>query len=136
MSGVQLELDQTSWEPGEVLRGRVIFDPDQARAEVVEVVICWRTEGKGDEDREVCGRWFHRPGQNENAVPFTVQLPMLPLSYEGVIVKIRWYAEVRTRQDGVELTGLLKLLERILPGTEHRVAFQLGHVRAPEELQE
>jgi hypothetical protein len=134
VSEVRIALDRNTWAPGETLQGHVAFESGTEPVESLEVNVFWRTEGKGDEDREVCGRWFHRPQENEtSAIPFSVQLPMAPLSYEGVIVKIRWYAEVRMRQ-GPALTGLFQVLERLLPGIEHKAPFQLGPARPPGEL--
>lgn len=65
----------------------------------VEHSVLWYTEGKGEEDLGV--HFFERVGDPERLPPaapgsrFDVVLPASPLSYEGVIVKVRWCVRVR-----------------------------------------
>ncbi len=65
----------------------------------LERSVLWYTEGKGEEDLGV--HFFERIASlaDLNAVvpegTVAVQLPVTPLSYEGVIVKIRWCARLR-----------------------------------------
>lgn len=65
----------------------------------LERSVLWYTEGKGEEDLGV--HFFERlasPSDVSAAVPegtLAVQLPATPLSYEGVIVKIRWCTRLR-----------------------------------------
>jgi hypothetical protein len=65
------------------------LDDEPPRA--LEHSVLWFTEGKGEEDLGV--HFFERivaaVGQ------FSCRLPRSPLSYEGVVVKIRWCARVR-----------------------------------------
>jgi len=89
------------YRPGEILSGEYrinAVDPREVKA--VEVSVLWRTEGKGDEDLAVhdfrrlsrdAGEEIDllRPGR------FKTKLPNSPLSYHGVIVKIRWCVRVR-----------------------------------------
>ncbi len=70
---------------------------DQVRA--VEHSVAWYTEGKGEEDLGV--HHFQRI-TDEALIPpatmvgsFATDLPASPLSYEGVIVKVRWCVRVR-----------------------------------------
>ena len=88
----------------------------------MEVSVLWHTEGKGDEDLAVHD--FRRLSA-ENGDPidprrpgrFSTVLPNSPLSYRGVIVKIRWCVRVRvflTR--GREVVGELHFrLGEVLP---------------------
>jgi hypothetical protein len=89
------------YRPGETLAGDYrlgAIDPEEVRA--IEVSVLWHTEGKGDEDLAVHdfrrlaqenGDWIDpaRPGR------FGTKLPNSPLSYNGLIVKIRWCVRVR-----------------------------------------
>lgn len=89
------------YRPGETLAGEYrlnSLDPSDVKA--VEVSVLWYTEGKGDEDLAVhdfrrlsreSGDWVDpaRPGR------FSTTLPNSPLTYRGVIVKIRWCVRVR-----------------------------------------
>ncbi|MFM8734096.1 MAG: hypothetical protein ACKOC8_02735 [Pirellulales bacterium] len=65
----------------------------------VEHSVLWFTEGKGEEDLGV--HFFERivdPARLPPAIAaegFATRLPASPLSYEGVIVKIRWCVRVR-----------------------------------------
>jgi hypothetical protein len=63
----------------------------------VERSILWYTEGKGEEDIGV--HVFERVAAPAAGEPvegtFSCRLPASPLSYEGLIVKIRWCVRVR-----------------------------------------
>jgi hypothetical protein len=71
--------------------------PGSVRA--VERSVLWYTEGKGEEDIGV--HHFERlddAARVAEALPtgtITVRLPASPLSYEGVVVKIRWCVRIR-----------------------------------------
>jgi hypothetical protein len=75
--------------------GLAADDPPRA----VEHSVLWYTEGKGEEDLGV--HFFERVVDPELLPPavsgarFDVVLPASPLSYEGVIVKVRWCVRVR-----------------------------------------
>jgi hypothetical protein len=120
---IRLDGNGRAYRPGETLSGeyRVESVPaDEIKA--VEVSVLWYTEGKGDEDLAVHDFWrrsveggdspdLRRPAR------FSTVLPKSPLSYRGVLVKIRWCVRVRvflTR--GREVMGEL--------------AFRLGEVPA------
>lgn len=69
------------------------------RIQAVEHSVAWYTEGKGEED---LGVHFFRRITDEDLIPpaatagaFSTDLPASPLSYEGVIVKVRWCVRVR-----------------------------------------
>lgn len=117
-----------TYRPGDTLSGEYRIESVPAHEiKAVEVSVLWYTEGKGDEDLAVHDFWrrsadgadgldLRRPGR------FSTVLPRTPLSYRGVLVKIRWCVRVRvflTR--GREVMGEL--------------AFRLGDVpaaRAPK----
>ncbi len=109
------------YHPGETLSGEYRIESvsaDEIRA--IEVSVLWYTEGKGDEDLAVHDFWrssaeegvdLCRPGR------FHAVLPKSPLSYRGVLVKIRWCVRVRVfLTKGREVMGEL--------------AFRLGEVPA------
>lgn len=70
----------------------------------VEHSILWYTEGKGEEDLGV--HFFQRVTDRSLrsspvvAGDFAASLPRSPLSYEGLIVKVRWCVRVRVFFDG------------------------------------
>jgi len=98
--------------PGETLAGDYRLEgvsPGELRA--VELSVLWHTQGKGDED--LCVHQFVRRSAEEGdladpraRVRFETVLPPSPLSYEGVIVKVRWCVRVRAfLQGGKEVVG-------------------------------
>jgi hypothetical protein len=110
--------------PGETLAGSYRMEgiaPPDVRA--IEVSVLWHTEGKGDEDLAVHD--FRRLSvENGDAINprhpgrFSAVLPNSPLSYRGVIVKIRWCVRVRVfLARGREVVG--------------EVHFRLGEVLPP-----
>jgi len=72
-------------------------DPDAVRA--IELSVAWYTEGKGEEDlavhafERIVERDALRAALSDHA--YETRLPPSPLTYEGVIVKIRWCVRVR-----------------------------------------
>lgn len=89
-----------SYQPGEWVTAEYrLSDGGGERLRAVERSVLWYTEGKGEEDIGV--HHFERFATGESiaaVVPegsFAVQLPASPLSYEGVIVKIRWCVRLR-----------------------------------------
>ncbi|MCL6503430.1 MAG: hypothetical protein K6T86_12140 [Pirellulales bacterium] len=99
---VQLDGGRRVYHPGERLSGSYWLESStQLEPTAVEVSILWHTFGKGDEDLAV--HYFDRrtlaphelPSLLEHPQRFASVLPPSPLSYEGVIVKIRWCVRVR-----------------------------------------
>ena len=88
------------YEPGELLTFEYrVWSTLAHPPTAVEASILWCTEGKGDEDMRV--HFFDRVEGDSAAIDFSrphhfsVALPNTPLSYDGVIVKIRWWVRVR-----------------------------------------
>ena len=74
------------------------------RIRAIEHSVLWYTEGKGEEDIGV--HFFQRITDRALMPPmvttgaFSTPLPQSPLSYEGVIVKVRWCVRVRLFFEG------------------------------------
>ena len=100
---VTLRLDDNGrvYHPGETLAGEYQLDGVAAgELTAVEVSIVWHTEGKGDEDLAVHEFWRSNVEEGDRLVPgvpsrFETVLPRSPLSYDGMIVKLRWCVRVR-----------------------------------------
>jgi hypothetical protein len=84
-----------------MLRGKVALLPlpgDEGQG--VELAVLWETEGKGDTDLGVI---YYRVLVDGNSPPsaaraehkFEVQLPALPLTYNGTLIKIVWCVRIR-----------------------------------------
>jgi hypothetical protein len=139
MSDAKIELEREAYQPGETLLGAVCLDPDLGIVDSVEVRVCWRTEGKGNTDRgEVRREALAVPvgGLSPQGLTlgFSVRLPTGPLSYDGVIVKVRWSVEARLRSRHPDTPGLLQVLGRLLPRAVVTRDFRLGNVKSPREL--
>lgn len=121
---IRIDGPKRAYQPGESLAGNYAIEATSSDAiQAAELSILWHTEGKGDEDLAV--HQFERvsmetePDWNPHEPRrFHSVLPNSPLSYDGVIVKIRWRIRVR-----VFLAGGRELVE------EQRV--QLGDVASP-----
>lgn len=102
--------DQSEYAPGDMLETSYrVAAIDPASITAVERSVVWYTEGKGEEDFGVV--FFDRLlADRSNSVSdeptvstsadwpsgsFSMRLPSSPLSYEGLIVKIRWCVRVR-----------------------------------------
>jgi hypothetical protein len=98
---VTLDEARKVYAPGETLSGEYRVEmPASTGPQAVEVSVLWHTEGKGDEDFDV--HFFDRVSTDEEPAAdfrqsrrFNTVLPSSPLSYEGVVVKIRWCVRVR-----------------------------------------
>ena len=124
---IATEGGRSVYRAGDVLSGHFVLDDSPGEdIEAVEMSVIWYTEGKGDEDLAV--HLFQRFNLQEDAsfdprepVHFSTQLPTSPLSYEGVVLKIRWCVRVR-----VFLKGGKEIVEAF--------DFRLGSVPAAEAV--
>lgn len=92
---------RTLYWPGETLACRYQIEAaDNSDLQAVEASVMWQTEGKGEEDLAVHA--FQRRVANDppdgdlrRASQIETVLPNSPLSYSGVILKIRWRVRIR-----------------------------------------
>jgi hypothetical protein len=97
---IRLDDSRSMYWPGDVLSGEFGLDLDlSAKAKSVECSVLWHTEGKGEEDRGVHFTQRLSPSDGSQfsltrAWRFQTELPPSPFSYDGVIVKVRWYVRV------------------------------------------
>lgn len=123
---IQLDGNGRGHQPGETMSGEYRVESmmsDEIKA--MELSVLWYTEGKGDEDMAVHefqrlarddGDWIEANRPNR----FSTTLPNSPLSYDGVILKIRWCVRVRVfPRHGKEVVGELPfVLGNVRPGEE------------------
>jgi hypothetical protein len=101
--------DRGAYCPGNVLSGTWSIERvAENELKAIELSVLWHTEGKGDEDLTV--HHFERVAPEDalqsarSPKVFSVHLPNSPLSYDGLVVKIRWCVRVRVfLQRGREL---------------------------------
>lgn len=98
---IHLREPRRDFQPGDVLGAVYQVDaPDETPLVAVEASVLWFTEGKGDEDMAV--HFFERrqaaditDGDLRQQWEFETTLPKSPLTYDGVIVKLKWCVRVR-----------------------------------------
>jgi hypothetical protein len=121
-----IEFDRKDFEAGETLTGRYRLPPEiAATARSVEIVVAWNSEGKGNDDRGIQCRQTRTTREyklfdSSGIGAFSVELPMAPLSYAGIIVKINWSVHVRIEVAHGE-------------AFDESRWFRLGHVEAASE---
>jgi hypothetical protein len=102
---VQFDRPHRQHEPRDHLAVRYRIEGCEGeRIRAIEHSVLWYTEGKGEED---LGVHFFQRITDRALMPsaatfgaFTTPLPKSPLSYEGVIVKVRWCVRVRLFFEG------------------------------------
>lgn len=88
--GVKIEADR--YEPGGKLSGQVGWSLDPAPRRI-EVNLFWQTSGKGTEDLEVVDTFtLDRPAA-QGLEPFEFTLPIMPYSFSGRLITLRWGVE-------------------------------------------
>lgn len=101
---VRLERTPAHFEPGDPVEGFVILEAgDLAGAEVhyAEVMLFWQTDGKGTQDEGIAGKIeilekdSPMPARHEHR--FSWEMPRMPWSYQGKLIKINWYVGAYAR---------------------------------------
>lgn len=98
---ISFDDDARQFMPGETISGQFKLESfDTADVKAIEFSVLWYSEGKGDEDLDVHEfRRIETDDMNWSAFRreerFETTLPLSPLSYEGLIMKIHWCARVR-----------------------------------------
>ncbi|MCB2155912.1 hypothetical protein KQI84_13600 [bacterium] len=102
---IELDNEQTTFRPGERISGRVSVEaPSMWEADFLELIIFWRTEGRGTEDTaSILHEKYHDGMQNVSPQfqqSFAVQLPDMPWTYYGDLIKIHWYVGLYAKEKG------------------------------------
>ncbi|WP_433935447.1 hypothetical protein AB3662_12040 [Sorangium cellulosum] len=96
---IDLAGGRASYEAGEEIAGVVRLTTLPGRpVPRVELSVLWQTEGKGSTDTGVAHAQVLTEGQQEapaEGFPFRARLPLLPRSYRGDLIEIRWSVRVR-----------------------------------------
>ncbi len=107
---VRLDSQRTTFQPGETLAGEFrLTGVSREQVRAVELSILWYTDGKGDQDLHVrhFERWATETGDvilPGRPFRFSTVLPKSPLSYDGLILRIRWCLRLRLfLKDGGEV---------------------------------
>lgn len=101
--GVELEGGRDTFLPGEEVSGLVRLSmPDgSVKCRKVTARLQWKTSGKGDTDKGGSEEVEIHPGpllEGLVSVPFRLQIPLSPSSYNGILIKVSWCVYVRVDQ--------------------------------------
>ncbi|MEO1377704.1 MAG: hypothetical protein AAFW70_26175 [Cyanobacteria bacterium J06635_10] len=94
---INLAMNSESLEVGSELTGSCIWIPDtQEKNKPLILTIGWRTEGRGNVDKEVLYETEVKPSQRAY---FRCKIPMAgPISYDGELLRIIWEIIVIRKQ--------------------------------------
>ncbi len=91
---IETRLEKDAWCGGETLRGTVrLGNISQDDVKAAEALVMWFTEGKGDTDAAIVATVPIDP--RGAGTPISATLPLLPLSYQGGLLKLLWTVRVR-----------------------------------------
>lgn len=99
IQGAEYDPRARRFSPGEVVQGSVQITPEkEINCRHVYARLQWRTEGRGDEDKQVVAEQDLYQGRLPAGLPrhysFHLRLPEQPWSYAGQLVRIVWEVEV------------------------------------------
>ncbi len=90
---MQLEQDSISFRPGDQIRGTIVWQLENAPSQL-ELLLFWRTEGKGTQDIGVAETLrFENPGPS-GTQHFQIKAPAGPYSFSGRLISILWAMEL------------------------------------------
>ncbi len=89
-----------AFEPGSTLRLDVTVTAMEAlQCKGIDIAIGWRTEGRGDTDRDTIFSTRETPDTLQPGLPnryrHSVSLPQTPISYAGNLISIVWMVSVK-----------------------------------------
>lgn len=109
---IRCESNGRTFRPGDSLRAEYHIESVlHGEVKSIEASVLWHTDGKGDQDLSVHEFLRVVIDERRDVDPrcpgeITTVLPNSPLSYEGQIVKLRWYVRVRAfLTGGREIVG-------------------------------
>lgn len=97
---MRVQLSSSWFAPGTLVSGNV----EGAGVAPLRVSLVWRTSGKGDADHAEVGSVELDP----RTPAFSLQLPLLPLSYEGKLLKIQWFVVAKNLDASVEVPFVVR----------------------------
>lgn len=90
---IEIVLEEKVLRAGGIVRGKVTLSPSPGdEGNRVELSVLWETSGKGDTDLGVV---LFRTLDSEGTHAFEAPLPLLPLSYDGGLIRIEWLVRAR-----------------------------------------
>lgn len=104
---IRFEKETRQFLPRERIEGRVIVQaPMNWQAYSIKMELFWRTEGRGNSEREVVTRKLLCPRDEyvppDFKQPFHFTAPVFPKSYSGKLIKLHWWVGLYARALGDE----------------------------------
>lgn len=99
------------FNPGGRIHGiATLHSQDLSLLDRVDTSIYWQTTGHARQESQVIylhSPLIHTQIQGTHHFPFAADLPCLPLTYNGFLIKISWHVRVWVHQSGVGEGGLI-----------------------------
>lgn len=96
-TALQLENNQTNYQPGDAIRGRVGWKMEKVKA--VEVSLLYFTTGRGTEDVTVADSKKWETTESAGMREFEFRAPSEPWNFDGKLVSLAWAIEVVVRPE-------------------------------------
>ncbi len=97
---LEIHLEETAFEPGSELRGRVDWRAEGGAALSVIISLLWFTEGKGTEDVGIVEQVEDQPSMRSGR-DFSFRLPDFPWSFSGDLISLVWAVEASLEPGGI-----------------------------------
>ena len=97
---MEIDLDRTVFEPGDVVQGTVRWNTGGSPAESVLISLLWHTEGKGTEDSETVAQTQVDAPAARGEQRFALQLDTQPWSFSGTLISVQWIVEASIEPNG------------------------------------
>ena len=90
---LELMENRTNYQPGEIIEGIAGWQLEKP-VDKIEVLLCWKTSGRGTEDTGIADSFVFENPQPVDAQIFQIKAPNGPYSYDGKLIAIRWALEI------------------------------------------
>jgi len=107
------ERTDLSYQPFDLLTGHIQWN-DFKNEEEAFIRLFWITTGSGTSDIETVYEKTIKVGKN-NDIPFSIELPAFPYSYESPLITIEWHLEFIDSNDNVLANKIITISPTGLP---------------------
>ena len=90
---ISLERAIAEYRPGEPIRGRIEWSPEETSIQSLDVRLIWYTRGKGTRDVEVIAQQSLPAATANGQQPFQFTAPRGPFSFSGKLISLVWAIE-------------------------------------------
>ncbi|MDQ7824008.1 MAG: hypothetical protein RDV48_14505 [Candidatus Eremiobacteraeota bacterium] len=129
MLTIVLSHDKKNCRPGEKIEGTLQWDLPGTPG-TLELRLCWHTAGKGTVDTRRVDTFEWKENSPKGSRSFSFPLPLMPYSFSGKLVSLRWFLEFLAPRVDDAKTGLHYFVlspagkELTLAGEAHEDAYE------------